>query len=89
MQTISTSEVCENLDFVGLIPAISHGYHNPPTAPKRIHHQITMPAQQSDGTLLYMPAWRAGDLIGIKLVSVFPDNTHRDEVALQIWGERG
>jgi len=32
----------------------------------------------ADGTLLIMPAWKAGRHIGIKVVTVFPDNPRRD-----------
>jgi ornithine cyclodeaminase len=45
-------------------------------APTRHHHTIGVPGQP-DATLLVMPAWRAGQYIGIKLVTVFPGNVSR------------
>ncbi|HEX4970024.1 MAG TPA: ornithine cyclodeaminase family protein [Steroidobacteraceae bacterium] len=38
------------------------------TTPQRIHYDI------GNATLLLMPSWRAGDLLGIKIATVFPDN---------------
>ena len=29
------------------------------------------------GTLLLMPAWRSGEALGVKIVTVFPDNAGR------------
>jgi alanine dehydrogenase len=42
------------------------------TVPPRIHYDIGKEA--GDATLLLMPSWRAGDLLGIKIATVFPTN---------------
>lgn len=42
------------------------------TVPPRIHYEIGKAA--GDATLLLMPAWRAGDLLGIKIATVVPTN---------------
>ena len=42
------------------------------TVPPRIHYDIGKEA--GDATLLLMPAWRAGDLLGIKIATVVPTN---------------
>src|SRR5689334_22156343 len=50
--------------------------------PPRHHHAIDPPADpprpdSSPGTLLLMPAWRSGEALGVKIVTVFPDNGRR------------
>ncbi|WP_298720365.1 ornithine cyclodeaminase family protein [uncultured Ferrovibrio sp.] len=42
--------------------------------PLRSHYHIDTPGSAAGGTLLIMPAWQPGRHIGIKAVSVFPDN---------------
>lgn len=44
--------------------------------PTRHHHTVTVPGG-SDGTLLLMPAWQTGRNLGIKVVTIFPDNGAR------------
>ena len=43
-------------------------------APERHVHPLRLPGE-SEGSLLVMPAWRAGDVIGVKTVTYFPRNT--------------
>jgi ornithine cyclodeaminase len=46
--------------------------------PARHHHRVAAAtAEGTPGTLLVMPAWQAGGALGIKIVTVFPDNTRR------------
>src|SRR4051812_22152986 len=46
--------------------------------PPRHHHAIDPPGPDgSPGTLLLMPAWRSGEALGVKIVTVFPDNAGR------------
>lgn len=66
-----------SLSFDRLIPALRAAFIAGATAPLRHRHDLPQP----DGTaaaLLLMPAWRGHDLLGVKLVSVFPGNRTRD-----------
>ncbi|HVY19247.1 MAG TPA: ornithine cyclodeaminase family protein [Bauldia sp.] len=73
MRVISAAEINATLDFPGLIAAIGDAFRAGVSAPPRHHHRI------GQATLLLMPAWQAagGGFIGVKLVSVFPDNATR------------
>ncbi|XYD12509.1 ornithine cyclodeaminase family protein (plasmid) [Methylobacterium sp. NMS12] len=44
-------------------------------APVRTAHEVG--AAEAPGRLLAMPAWRRGDVVGVKLVNVFPRNAER------------
>jgi len=43
------------------------------SAPERHVHPLPGPAG-SESSLVMMPAWRAGDVIGVKVVTYFPTN---------------
>jgi ornithine cyclodeaminase len=45
------------------------------TVPPRLHYDVGKNA--GDATLLLMPSWRAGDLLGVKIATVFPGNQVR------------
>lgn len=70
MKILSAGEVDAALDDIALIDRLEAMFKAGCETPLRHHH--TLP----HGTLLLMPAWTARH-IGIKLVTVFPDNARR------------
>jgi alanine dehydrogenase len=75
MRIIGPSEVVAALDFTGLIEALRQMFRSGDCeAPLRHHHTIAAPSGGPDSTLLLMPAWQAGQRIGVKLVTVSPGN---------------
>jgi len=58
-----------------LVDALARAFAEPPTVPTRSAHAIAAPG--GDGALLTMPAWRTGDVLGVKLVTVFPGNAEK------------
>ncbi|WP_366656543.1 ornithine cyclodeaminase family protein [Fodinicurvata sp. EGI_FJ10296] len=46
------------------------------TSPVRHHHEVGVPGEP-DATLLLMPAWREGELLGVKVAQVCPGNGDR------------
>ncbi len=77
MRVIDAAEVEAALGLVApLVDALRQAFRQGAGGPVRHHHTIPVPAG-SDGTLLLMPAWHAGRHIGVKVVTMFPDNACR------------
>lgn len=76
MLVLHETETAEALKWVDLIDAIERMFRAQCVMPVRHHHEVAVPGE-ADATLLLMPAWVPGDYIGVKLVSVFPDNHTR------------
>jgi ornithine cyclodeaminase len=71
------AQVAALLDRRALIDALDAAFRQPHEVPAR-HHHCLEPAgiRQASGTLLIMPSWDSSAL-GIKIVTVFPDNALR------------
>jgi len=66
------------LDRKTLIDALDSAFRKPHSVPVRQQYQLPPAAQgRSGGTLLMMPAWNTAGGLGIKIVTVFPDNALR------------
>ncbi len=76
MRIISAGEVESALDFESLVERLRQAFRRDTQAPLRHHHTIET-AGGADAALLLMPAWQPDRHIGIKLVTVFPDNVER------------
>lgn len=78
MLQLDAAALAARLDRRALIDALDDAFRKPCTAPVRQQYQLEpAPNSQRGGTLLVMPAWNAGGALGIKLVTVFPDNALR------------
>jgi ornithine cyclodeaminase len=64
------------LPWPALIAAIDEMFRGDCVMPVRHHHHIEVPGER-DATLLLMPAWLPSRYMGVKIVSVFPDNVER------------
>jgi alanine dehydrogenase len=76
LHLISAAALAEMLAVHPLVERLRQRFRDGVQAPRRLHYPIANP-DAADGTLLVMPAWTAGGHIGIKLVTVFPDNAQR------------
>ena len=74
MKVYDRENVASSLQYAILIEALRKAFSSKITAPERVQHTIKN-KNGSDATLLLMPAWKIGEHIGIKIVSVFPENT--------------
>lgn len=77
MIVLDAARTAAALPFDRLIPTLRAAFVTGAEVPLRHRHDLAQP----DGTtsaLLLMPAWRAGGLLGVKVVSVFPGNGARN-----------
>ncbi|MGE0259713.1 MAG: ornithine cyclodeaminase family protein [Alphaproteobacteria bacterium] len=78
MFVVDAAAIHRLLDFPSLIEALRTAFRDGVVAPPRHHHEIAATERDGNpGTLLLMPAWRLGESLGIKIVTVFPDNARR------------
>lgn len=76
MRIIAAAEVEAALDYPSLVERLREAFRHDIQVPVRHHHEIEVPGG-SAATLLLMPAWEAERHIGVKMVTVFPDNAAR------------
>jgi ornithine cyclodeaminase len=77
MRVITAGELRTVLHQRMLIERLRQAFRAGCEVPPRQHHTISTYGEH-DATMLIMPAWRVGQLIGIKVVTVFPDNHRHD-----------
>ncbi len=89
MRLIDAAGVSKALSYPALVDLLEDGFRVGAIAPPRHHHTIALDARP-EATLLLMPAWTscspgaetAGRYIGIKQVTVFPDNSRLGKPAI-------
>ncbi len=81
MKVLSAAEIDAALDDIALIDRLDALFRAGCEMPVRHHHPIREPlgAGSADAMLLLMPAWTTGasGRVGVKVVTVFPDNGKR------------
>ena len=70
MRAIDAEATRRHLPFGALIDTLRQRFREGCEVPQRHTHAIG-----NDGTLLLMPAWRAGARLGLKTVGIFPGNS--------------
>ncbi len=71
-------------DFKELINSLRQGFAEKSVeTPLRHHHEFENPKEAVDSTLLLMPSWRAGKDLGVKVVTVNPNNGKYDLPSIQ------
>jgi ornithine cyclodeaminase len=73
---IDLPHVRASLAFPRLIPALREAFRAGATVPLRHAHSLEHPGAAA-ATLLLMPAWQGRTALGVKIVTVFPDNGRR------------
>jgi alanine dehydrogenase len=77
------AEIAEVLSWTGLVEAIEKIVVDPAAeAPPRSVHSVPVPGG-ADGAFLLKPGWVTGEIIGVKAVTVFPDNGRLDLPTVQ------
>jgi ornithine cyclodeaminase len=62
------------LDYRVLVERLRQAFRSGAEVPLRHHHAVPTWGEE-DATLLVMPAWQRGRHIGVKIATVFPENT--------------
>ncbi|MGD1876509.1 MAG: ornithine cyclodeaminase family protein [Kiloniellaceae bacterium] len=73
MRIISAAEVEAALDYPSLVERLRQAFRRDVQVPVRHHHDVAVTGAET-ATLLLMPAWQVDRHIGVKMVTVFPDN---------------
>ncbi len=76
MRIIAASEVEAALDYPSLVERLRQAFRRDIQVPVRHHHDVEV-SGGSTATLLLMPAWQTDRHIGVKMVTVFPDNAEQ------------
>ncbi|MEQ9607386.1 MAG: ornithine cyclodeaminase family protein [Kiloniellaceae bacterium] len=76
MRIISAAEVEAALDYPSLVERLRQAFRRDIAVPVRHHHDVEVTGG-STATLLLMPAWQVDRHIGVKMVTVFPDNAEK------------
>ncbi|MEO7336334.1 MAG: ornithine cyclodeaminase family protein [Caldimonas sp.] len=77
MLQIDAATTRRHLPFPALIDALRAMFVAGCEVPSRGTHQVSGADDNGGGTILLMPAWRAGARLGIKTVTIFPGNSER------------
>jgi ornithine cyclodeaminase len=79
MRVVSGEEIDGLLTYPDLVDGLRQAFRAAITVPARHHHTIARGADAAEATLILMPAWTndPAGYIGVKIVSVFPDNAVR------------
>ncbi|HLZ97648.1 MAG TPA: ornithine cyclodeaminase family protein [Steroidobacteraceae bacterium] len=81
MLLLDATQVAARLGRAPLIDVLMRAFQEDYQVPDRRHYAVGGPLRPKDA-LLVMPAWRVGGCLGVKLVTVFPDNARRGESAV-------
>ncbi|MCF8466341.1 MAG: ornithine cyclodeaminase family protein [Sneathiella sp.] len=82
MRILTQDDIAAALTYPGLIAALRKMFVTGCTQPLRHHHTLDETDAQK-GTLLIMPAWQRGGYLGLKTVTVMPENGARGLPSVQ------
>ncbi len=82
MRYITNEDLNRFLPYQLLVDALEDGFKSKINVPIRHHHPIKTGGLQN-ATLLLMPAWQTGNYLGVKLVTVYPENKKIQKPTIQ------
>jgi ornithine cyclodeaminase/alanine dehydrogenase-like protein (mu-crystallin family) len=81
MINLDASDVAAALPCDQLIETLDLAFRSDVQVPSRVHYEVPVPGG-NNGILLLMPAWQPGIHLGVKIVTVFPDNARQGNPAV-------
>lgn len=82
MKYLNGAELATLLPYDELIDALRKGFQMGGTAPLRHHHTIET-ENGANNNFLLMPCWQKGEMMGVKMVMVCPDNAAKGLESVQ------
>lgn len=83
MKFLDSKSIDDALDYSSLIDALKEAFISDIKVPPRHHHDFKNPKEGIDSTLLLMPAWEESESLGVKIVTVSPNNAKYDLPSIQ------
>jgi len=83
MKFLDAKSISAVLDYPSLIKALKKAFIAEVQVPPRHHHDFKNPKEDIDSTLLLMPAWIESESLGVKIVTVSPNNAKYDLPSIQ------
>ena len=83
MRFYTKEEIDGVLNYPSLIEALKGAFIGDSIVPPRHHHDFKNPKEGIDSTLLLMPAWKESESLGVKVVTVSPNNAKYDMPSIQ------
>ncbi len=81
---IGQQQLSTLLEYPKLIAALERSFGEDGIhTPQRHHHDYINPISDKDSTLLLMPSWEEGNALGVKLVTINPENHNQDLPSIQ------
>lgn len=74
MRLITEQDVAQTLEYPSLIEELRKAFISDINVPPRIHLDYENPKENVDSTLLLMPSWKPSEELGIKVLTVSPNN---------------
>jgi ornithine cyclodeaminase len=78
VRVITEAEVAKAIDYPTLIEELRKAFMSDIKVPSRIHQDFENPKEEVDSTLLLMPSWEPSEELGIKIITVSPNNSKYD-----------
>ena len=82
MLSISADQLQQLLDYPSLVKELEKAFQSDIESPPRHHHEFNS-EKQTSSTLLLMPAWSEGGYLGVKIVTISPQNAARAMPTIQ------
>lgn len=80
---VSNAQINDLLEYPILIETLRQAFAANYTTPLRHHHNFENPAADRHSTLLLMPSWDNEKYLGVKMVTISPENSQRKLPTIQ------
>jgi len=81
MRIIEANEIEAALDYPSLVERLRGAFQREAVCPLRHHYPLG--GSSGEASLLLMPAWQPGSSLGVKVVTVFPENVQKGHPSVQ------